>query len=905
MPTSNDIFPLACFSPRNIFLSLIFFGSQVLHAQNCTSSQFSKSYVFFGYGKDGFFERLNNNQYVTGTVRNYESSLLVTDIDANLVWSKRYNYVGAAIYGENGNAKRDTNNNIFFDINAVALGLTDVSGNVLTMKRMDIPYTNVVVLGLGVLPDNRKIVFVDDQSTYGADGYMLFCLTADLSSILWCKHFSFWNLYFRRMTVDGNKIYIGGGSVDDGLFLCFDGNNGNLLTQKTFKADNKRTILDKIYPYNGGYMVKARYFGGAINNHLILRLDNNFNVINFYRLNNLFDNAGAAFAVEPNGDFYGAWGTPGGFGNGRFFITKNDSVIFSRYSMAAAFTSVVNLFTTDQGIISAGIGNWHNVATNTDECGIGFSRSDGNGVFSGCSNSNFVFQLSPIAYTTGTSALSPRDTSLITLNNVAPVVNDVTYTSYQSCNGVSNCDGLTINGPTNYCSTDPAIYRGIRNPGCYAAVKWQLNGGNATIQQYSDSTIAVQFLQSGTYTLIAGLGTSCQQVNDTITINVADPGQVLDIGPPDSLLCSGNTIVLNAHSGYTSYQWQDGSTDSTFLVNAPGRYYVTVVSPCGQTFSDTINITPSPPIPFDIGPDRTKCNNDTLHINATTGFFNYNWGPDYNINSLTGQSVIVQPAMDTIYYVKAEKNPGCFSYDTVRITVKTSLPINLGTDKSFCQGDSAVLDAGAGFNQYLWSNGSTSVQLVVFDAGTYSVTGISSNGCKSYDTLLLLNVFSLPASFLPMDMAFCQDSVLQIHSLRSFNNYQWNTGSTLSNIAVSQPGIYWLMVGDNNNCKGRDTIVISLKDCTKGIYFPSAFTPNNDGKNDKYKPLVYGRLTSYSFVIYNRWGQVVFNTNSVNDAWNGTYKGLQQDSDIFIWICNYRLEGEENRNKKGTFLLIR
>ncbi|MEI9911614.1 MAG: hypothetical protein WDO71_19365 [Bacteroidota bacterium] len=203
-------------------------------------------------------------------------------------------------------------------------------------------------------------------------------------------------------------------------------------------------------------------------------------------------------------------------------------------------------------------------------------------------------------------------------------------------------------------------------------------------------------------------------------------------------------MFLNARKGYASYQWNDGSVDSVLTVNAPGIYYVAVTDGCGNLFSDTVTILPAPPIPFDIGLDRAKCNNDTLHLSAPGGFLNYSWGPAYSINSLTAQYVIVQPAIDTVYFVQAEKTPGCFAYDTIRITVNTSPPIQLGADKSFCQGDSAVLNAGDDFVQYQWNTGSLSQQVTVHTAASYSVIATTAAGCRSYDTLSVINVWINP-----------------------------------------------------------------------------------------------------------------------------------------------------------------
>jgi hypothetical protein len=98
----------------------------------------------------------------------------------------------------------------------------------------------------------------------------------------------------------------------------------------------------------------------------------------------------------------------------------------------------------------------------------------------------------------------------------------------------------------------------------------------------------------------------------------------------------------------------------------------------------------------------------------------------------------------------------------------------------------------------------------------------------------------------------------------SFQQYTWNNGATGSSLTVTRPGTYWLQVKDNDNCVGRDSIVVYPKECLKGIYVPTAFTPDGNGRNDYFKPFIGGVVKQYQFTIYNRWGQVVFTTRDLS-----------------------------------------
>jgi gliding motility-associated-like protein len=460
--------------------------------------------------------------------------------------------------------------------------------------------------------------------------------------------------------------------------------------------------------------------------------------------------------------------------------------------------------------------------------------------------------------------------------------------------------------------------------------------------------------------------------SDTIMVGM-QPTTPPDLGP-DTVICPGNTILLHAKNGYAFYQWQDGSVDSLFTVKKPGKYFVTTRNACGTTLSDTVVVTPHPPIPFDAGPDRVKCNGDTIQLHATPGFLNYQWLPEYQFNSSSLEDLIASPLTDTSYTVKAEEIPGCFAYDTVRIKVNHSIPIHLGDDTGFCFGDSVIFNAGNYFSSYKWSNGSTASFIKVKAAGTYFIDAISSEGCHSLDTIAV-NVFSnpvvtldhnksvcsgdsrlldagnfvsyvwndgstgktllvnkpgiyfvnvtdgkgcrgsdtsvitrmipAPSRFLPKDTSICSYGTLVIKAKDGFADYLWSTNASSSSITVDKPGIYWLEVIDHDNCTGKEFITISKKDCMLGFYIPNAFTPNKDGRNDAFRPMIFGNLLSYSFVIYNRWGQKVFESNDLLEGWDGTFHGENPAGDVFVWICSYQFAGGNIENRKGTVMLVR
>jgi gliding motility-associated-like protein len=941
-------------------------------AQNCQSSQFAQYYSFDGYGYGPYADTIPGGGFITGNVRNYKKALIRADAEGSFLWGKQYDFSERKSYSDRGCGKVDKTGKIVIDVNGMALALLNPVGDVITMKELAVMNDNVVIHDVFILPDNKKLVFLKDHAYYGAEAYGLVCLSEDLSTILWSKYFSGYSLYLNKPEYVDNKLFFSGRLSNNGVVFCINAITGSLINQAKFNIGNDMTILQHLYKTDDGYIATAQYTSAPTypHNHVVIRLDNNFNVIKAYGLSNIFDDQALVLIPEPDGAYYGC-ASGGGI---RFAVSATDQILYSRITTVGYLYTPFTFFKYRGGLLSVACGNWYNVGANY-ESSIAIIKSDENGSYA-CFSGPSPRSTNIVNVIKSPWSLYYRDSSFCHLQAVTPIVSVLDYRVHQNCGITGDCNLFHIQGAINICGLGSYIYTGKRNTGCTLPVNWDISGGGTgsfTKDKLSDSTLKITFQQPGTYRLIGSLGDTC--VADTVNIVVSGSAQSLDFGPADSTICPGNTIVLNAGTGFSSYRWQDGSNQPTYNVSAPGKYYVTAVSNCGTALSDTINFSIAAPVAISIGADRSKCNHDTLHLSAPPGFLNYSWGNNYNINTLTGQSVIVQPEVDTFYFIKAEKTPGCFAYDTVKITVNVSPPIYLGKDTSICADNFLTLSAGTGFNNYVWSNGMSTRQVAINTPGIFSVIGKTIEGCKSYDTLRLIEIHPLPAPFLDKNEGLCKgynrilkagkfdhylwqdgstDSTLvvqatgiyyvkvtdangckgsdttniyTIHELpanflpasieicnygsktiqpdHDFQKYEWSNGSSLKAIAVSNPGLYWLQVTDQHGCKAGDSILVNQKQCLVGLFVPSAFTPNNDSKNDVLKAMLFGNVQAFEFNVYNRYGQLIFTTKDPAKGWDGLVKGIRQETGTFVWICRYRLNDAPERVEKGSSILIR
>jgi gliding motility-associated-like protein len=258
------------------------------------------------------------------------------------------------------------------------------------------------------------------------------------------------------------------------------------------------------------------------------------------------------------------------------------------------------------------------------------------------------------------------------------------------------------------------------------------------------------------------------------------------------------------------------------------------------------------------------------------------------------------------FLIKVSKTDCNEIEDSIFVVVgDTTSKINLPKDTVLCEGQSMKLDAGNGYSDYLWQDGTTGQSIIVRNSGNYSVLLTDKSGCVRRDTTVIGSLKPLPVSFLPADTTFCAGEILNLQPVHSFDSYIWNTGDKSSSIQIKNPGIYSLKVTDKYGCIGEDTILVKSKSCPLEIFFPNAFTPNKDGRNDLFKPIIFATPITYQFRIYNRWGQVIFETADPAKGWDGYIGSIRQDGGTYIWICAYQFTGHKKNVAQGTVLLLR
>ncbi|MCX6231347.1 MAG: gliding motility-associated C-terminal domain-containing protein [Bacteroidetes bacterium] len=227
---------------------------------------------------------------------------------------------------------------------------------------------------------------------------------------------------------------------------------------------------------------------------------------------------------------------------------------------------------------------------------------------------------------------------------------------------------------------------------------------------------------------------------------------------------------------------------------------------------------------------------------------------------------------------------GCDSIVTTNLTVKSTSQINLYP--VLCQGEIFYI------NNHSYSS-----------TGIYSDTLINFTGCDSI-IYTHLTIKPLPIVNLGYDGEICEWETIELRINPGYTSYLWQDGSTNNNFVVTKPGIYWIIV-NNNNCIASDTIIYYK--CNEiNIWIPNAFTPDGDGVNDIFKIETTTELSDFQMYIYNRWGQQIFETTDLKSGWDGSFMGNIVPMGVYTY--NIRIKEKiynQERQYSGRVTLIR
>lgn len=426
-----------------------------------------------------------------------------------------------------------------------------------------------------------------------------------------------------------------------------------------------------------------------------------------------------------------------------------------------------------------------------------------------------------------------------------------------------------------------------------------------------------------TYVVAVGVNGCPKKRVDSVTVTVYQR-PVISL-PGDTLICSIDTLPIHL-TGSGNIQWSpnyniNSLTTADVLVSPdlPTTYHVTVTDSHGCFSTDSTFVDVKLVVSLDAGNDTSICRSEGFLLNTVSDGLHYNWSPSTGLNSDTLKHPMAKPLVSTTYTVIANIGK-CQSIDSVHIIVAPYPIPYAGVDTAICIGYDGQLHATGG-SIYTWtptqylSNPNIQNPLIIQPQQntSYVVTVGDTLGCtKTFkDTVLVRVIPILHVDAGPSDTTIVAGQPVHLHATGA-QFYTWSPNIGLSSnsgasvIASPDHEITYTVVGsDQYGCKNTDTIHVKVYHLPASIYVPTAFTPNGDGLNDVIRPILLGVPRLNYFRVYNRWGQLLFQTSQVQTGWDGNYNGRPQDIGNYTWIAEgVTFEGRVI-TKKGYFVLIR
>ena len=478
------------------------------------------------------------------------------------------------------------------------------------------------------------------------------------------------------------------------------------------------------------------------------------------------------------------------------------------------------------------------------------------------------------------------------------------------------------------CFTNPFLFRDTTNPRYGSVNGWRWNfGDNSTLAdtarirnpQWTYSTAGTKDVRM--------IVTSTKGCIDTVQVPVV----VFDKPPitlafKDTLICRPDAVQLNA-SGTGIFNW----TPLTNIINpntanptvnpVTTTWYYVNLNDNGCTNRDSVRVRVVNFVTLAAINDTTICQGDAIQLNANSDGLQFNWTPVANLNNPGIINPVAITNTTTRYFVTARIG-SCTANDFVDVTTVPYPIANAGPPQIICYNTSAQLNGSHDGSSFFWSptsylNNPNILNPVSSPPRTtqYILSSLDTKGCpKPGRDTIIVTVLPRVRAFAGRDTSVVVGQPLQFNGTGGVS-YVWSPSTGLNNPNIFNPiGVYnssvdsiryKLIVRDAAGCADSAFVKVTVFKTVPSVFVPTAFTPNNDGRNDVIRPIAVGMSKINYFSIYNRWGQLVFTTTINGKGWDGRINGVLQSSNVYVWMVNAIDYTGQKYFQKGTVTLIR
>lgn len=425
-----------------------------------------------------------------------------------------------------------------------------------------------------------------------------------------------------------------------------------------------------------------------------------------------------------------------------------------------------------------------------------------------------------------------------------------------------------------------------------------------------------------TYLFILTVQNYCYSKSDSILINVnALPTPNM---PNVDSICAGEIYKFDV-GNFVSYNWAQDNTLSSFTIKNPiatttitNTYYVTVTDSYGCKGNDSTRLIVNyPPSLSIVGLKPYICLGDSLNLYALTDYkATFLWTPNSFITSDTARSVSIYAIDTTKYYLKATTQANCSTTDSFMVNVQKPVTVTTLNPVHICYGKYTNLYA-SGALYYNWITKYQINDTLIHNPQISPDTSIrywvvGSNDCFKDTGYVDVIVDTLPKVTIIKDTSIYRGAYLTLDAIYSGKSIEWHPKNLIStpfsNSIYVQPldtTLFYAYATDGRGCIGYDSALVSVFG-KNVLLIPSGFSPNGDGVNDVFKVVKYLNIKKLNkFVVYDRWGNLVFETTDINKGWDGSYKDQPVAASTYVWHIEVMTYDKEIITKDGNITLIR
>lgn len=549
----------------------------------------------------------------------------------------------------------------------------------------------------------------------------------------------------------------------------------------------------------------------------------------------------------------------------------------------------------------------------------------------------------------GSDSLSYAWTPTTNINNPLikePIVSPNFTTNYVICatlvgsGCVPKCDTIlvTVNQPPNvFIGNDTILCQGmsipfnpIISPLQPYTYTWSATGP-VTMTSTSIPNPVATFNNTGNAQLILKVDPQAVGCEGADTMNVQVLPNDITLVNSDTIVCQGSTIqiIVIGHPLF-DYNWSPGTylnnsnTQNPISIPDSSISYTVVATYPGCTpmiKSFDVEVQPVPVI--NAGADRIMCDFDTvrLYVDVEPKWYpnySFNWSPSVDLNNGSIQNPVFSGHGNTNFQVIVSSPIGCSDTDLVLVTVyPTEFADVTPEESSICPHDSVKFNVVGGVSA-IWRPGfllddSTSLTPLAkpISSTTYTVYTTSNLGCVDTD-LVRINVSADAIIDAGEDVTIYPGEQVELSASGNCSYFTWFPNYHLSSIQISNPIAsppittkYFVTATTEFGCAISDSVIVRVSPETI-LDIPNAFSPGSGTSvNDEIKIIKRGLATLKYFRIYNRWGQMIFETTDIEKGWNGRFKDQPQPLGTYVYIIEAITSTGKPFYKQGNITLIR